>query len=71
MIVVNNSRIVITNLEQSGPLDFESTITISTLSIEDGGEYSCEVTIGPQPPSQFITGNTRSATETLTIQGKI
>ena len=65
----SESRIVISNIEQSSPLRYESNLTISTLSIQDSGVYSCVVTIGHQPTSPFITDNTGSATTTITVTG--
>ena len=69
MILSSNGRIVISDIEQSGPLRYESNLTIGTLSIQDSGKYSCEVTIDHQPTSPFIAGNTGSATTVIIVKG--
>ena len=70
VIILSGDRIWITNVEPRGPLSYESTLAISPLSIQDRGEYSCEVTIHPELPSQLITGNTGTFNSTPDIQGK-
>ena len=69
MILSSDGRIMISDIEQSSPLRYESNLTIGTLSIQDSGVYSCVVTIGHQPTSPFITDNTGSATTTITVTG--
>ena len=69
--VSSGVRIMVSNAELSSPFHYESSLTFSTLSMDDGGEYSCEVTVNPEPFSQFIVGTTGSDTTTLSIQGKV
>ena len=67
----SNYRIMISSTELSSPFHYESSLTFSTLSVQDGGEYNCEVTVDPVPLSQFIVGTTGSNTATLTLQGRV
>ena len=65
-----DDRIIISDVERTGPFRYESNLTFTTLSTQDSGMYNCDVTVNPQPTSPFIIGTTGTATTTLNVTGR-
>ena len=58
-------------MESSGFV-YEITIEFAPLSITDSGNYECEATVSPDPPSRLIIrSKTSRDSHSVTVQGKI
>ena len=52
--ISNNSRVTVSNLVERSDHLHETTIEFSSLNTSDSGNYECEATVTPDPPSQFV-----------------
>ena len=70
--VSNSSRITVSNLVESSSFVYETTIEFVPLSTTDSGDYECEVTVSPDPPSRLvIRSKTSRDSHSVTVQGEI
>ena len=70
MLLTNSSRMTIPAVEQLSSSVYISTLTIFSLSsVHDSGSYSCEVSIGPNPPSTYIFPSLGTASKFVHIEG--
>ena len=70
--VSNSSRITVSNLVESSGLVYETTIQFVPLSTTDSGDYECEATVSPDPPSRLvIRSKTSRDSHSVTVQGEI
>ena len=70
--VSNSSHITVSNLVESSSLIYETTIEFVPLSTTDSGNYKCEATVSPDPPSRLIIrSKTSRDSHSVTVQGEI
>ena len=70
--VSNSSHITVSNLVESSSLIYETTIEFVPLSTTDSGNYKCEATVSPDPPSRLIIrSKTGRDSHSVTVQGEI
>ena len=53
MVITNTSRYVLSAVIETFPT-FHATLYINNLTLSDSGNYICNATASPDPPSQFI-----------------
>ena len=64
--ISNSSHVTVSNLVERGAFLYKTTIQFSPLSTTDSGNYECEATVIPDPPSQFVIMST-TGSDTLTV----
>ena len=70
--VSNSSHITVSNLMESSGFIYETTIEFVPLSTTDSGNYECEATVSPDPPSRLvIRSKTSRDSHLVTVQGEI
>ena len=69
--VSNSSRVTVSNVSKRSAFFYETTIDFCPLTTTDSGNYECEVTVAPDPQSQFvIMSRAGNGTHSLTIDGE-
>ena len=70
--VSNSSRITVSNLVESSGFVYKTTIEFAPLNTTDSGNYKCEATVSPDPPSRLIIrSKTGRDSHSVTVQGEI
>ena len=49
---------------------YQKTVTLSSLSDFTSGDYTCNTTVSPDPPSEFVTGDGQSSDMVTISLGK-
>ena len=49
---------------------YQRTVTLTSLSDSTSGDYTCNTTVSPDPPSEFVTGDGQNSNVTTISLGK-
>ena len=66
----SDNRITISDLVQIDAFAYEFILTLTPLSLQDDGDFTCEVSINASSVPSLITSGSGTATHSLTVEGE-
>ena len=66
----SDNRITISDIIEIDAFAYELTLTLAPLSLQDDGDFTCEVSINASSVPSLITSGSGTATHSLTTEGE-